>query len=177
MENFYDLVLEYDLATQVITKRIEIPWRNETVYNPPEYKPEKKWMPPSYPEQDYNEYLNQYTPHVRLRQERPGHEYSGAYQGILDDIKVGDLVTSHMLLVSYPVAGSMERGRDFSQDSAYANMYLLTGTPFNAFRYFTSAWVLNKAEHQHIVDAWQKKGLINEQEVAQILRVHKSIKY
>lgn len=178
MENLYDLVVEFDPKTMLVTKRVELPWRYDYFYGPEGMV--KTWMPPSYPEIDYHEYFNQYTPHIRLGKkitDEFGRVWGrGDYQGDLDAIKVGDAVTDEMRKASYSVSTTSERQKDYTLDSTQATMFLLTGTPFNAFRYLTSAWVYGNLSYEHLMDAHYKKGLITVEQAEKILLVNRQLK-
>ncbi|ARO21419.1 hypothetical protein B2J90_28840 (plasmid) [Bacillus tropicus] len=176
MTNLYDLVLEYDRETKVITKRIEIPWRYEYDFN--QNPMVQDWQMPSYPEQVYDEYANQFVPHVRL-----GASYTnlsgnklqrGTYQGDLSTIKVGDLITQEMLDGHYLVGASGPRSQHYDIDKTQATLHGVTGTSFDIVRYLASARFYWHATDQHVEDAFAK-GLITEEDKINILSVHKSL--
>ncbi|HDR4736853.1 TPA: hypothetical protein QCR36_003898 [Bacillus cereus] len=175
MTNLYDLVLEYDRETKVITKRIEIPWRYEYDFN--QNPMVQDWQMPSYPEQVYDEYANQFVPHVRL-----GASYTnlsgnklqrGTYQGDLSTIKVGDLITQEMLDGHYLVGAASPRSQHYDIDKTQATLHGVTGTQFDIVRYLASARFYWHATDQHVEDAFAK-GLITEEDRINILSVHKS---
>lgn len=163
----YDLVLEYDRETKVITNRIELPWI-EWNYGPmPEFKP---------PYGGYDEYANQFKAYIAVRKKHDIPEINpildGKYEGDFEAIKVGDVITDEMVAASYALPmNESARMADYAKQKKEVEFYQLLGGIKPDFKLFlANAWVYKDISQLQVNNA-VGKSFITEEDAKDILGI------
>lgn len=170
LTNPYDLVVEYDRKTKVITNRIEFPWYNYGWEETPNYQPPYTIQ--------YDEHKNQFTPHFVMRKKwniagvQPEHE--GKYEGDFDSIKVGDVVTDEMLEATYALpTNTTTRMDEYTKLRKKVDFYqLLGGMQPDMKLFLADAWVFGDVDAMQVGNA-VGKGFIEFEDVEAILAIPK----
>jgi len=174
LTNYYDLVLEFNRETEVITNIVQIPWYYDRYMEQYGFA----WRPETYlEEQHYNEFHHQFTPYIRIRKDYsdvPGaSSYSGKYKGDLEAIKVGDVLTDEMKEAHIRFMSSNARNQIYPRQKDDYMHFAVVGFKMDLVGFYASAWHYGDISSELLIEA-VNKGLITVEEQMQIVNVHRS---